>query len=132
MEQVRLWNRWLVKGEMVGSKTPSLALELKGRLRKGGIIVAPGVYDPISAVVAAKAGFEVLYLSGGALANSLGLPDLGMTTLSELVQAARSIVDGIKVPLIVDGLIRGEMQVGGLRVQFEIDLGRQVGKVISF
>jgi len=56
-----------------------------------------------SAVVAAKAGFEVLYLSGGALANSLGLPDLGMTTLSELVQAARSIVDGIKVPLIVDG-----------------------------
>jgi methylisocitrate lyase len=64
--------------------------------------VAPGVFSPISALIAAKAGFEALYFSGGGFANSLGLPDLGVTTMSELVQAVHYIVDRVKVPLIVD------------------------------
>src|SRR5271157_5973795 len=87
---------------MAADAPGSASSELRKRLNKDGIIVAPGVFNPISALIAAKAGFEALYFSGGAFANSLGLPDLGMTTMSELVQAVHYIVDRVKLPMIVD------------------------------
>jgi methylisocitrate lyase len=87
---------------MVLGDAGNAAIVLRRRLSKSGIIVAPGVFSPISALIAAKVGFEALYFSGGGLANSLGLPDLGMTTMSEVVQAVHYIADRVKSPLIVD------------------------------
>jgi methylisocitrate lyase len=65
-------------------------------------VIAPGVFNPISAQLAEKAGFSCIYFSGGGYANLLGLPDLGVTTLSEVSGAARSITSLVELPLIVD------------------------------
>jgi len=79
--------------------TPSV---LRRMLAEDGIVVAPGVFNTITALLAQKTGFKALYFSGGAFANSMGLPDLGVFTLSELVGAVRQITPLIKIPLIVD------------------------------
>jgi methylisocitrate lyase len=66
-------------------------------------IAVPGVFDPAVALLAREAGFECLYLSGAAFANSLGLPDLGLTTLTEVAEAAARITAVVpSLPLIVD------------------------------
>ena len=66
-------------------------------------IAAPGVFNPAVALLAEEAGFECLYFSGAAFANSLGLPDLGVTTLSEVAEAAGRISAAVpSLPLIVD------------------------------
>ncbi|HXW94403.1 MAG TPA: methylisocitrate lyase [Nitrososphaerales archaeon] len=67
-----------------------------------GILVAPGVFSPSVAKLADKAGFGVLYFSGAGFSNLLALPDLGMTTLTEVAQATRQITSQVSVPLIVD------------------------------
>ncbi len=66
------------------------------------IVVAPGVFSPAVAKLAEKAGFNALYFSGAGFSSLLALPDLGITTLSEVSQAARQIAAQVKVPLIVD------------------------------
>jgi methylisocitrate lyase len=66
------------------------------------ILVAPGVFSPAVAKLAEKAGFEALYFSGAGFSNNLALPDLGMTTLTEVSAAARQVTSQVRVPLIVD------------------------------
>jgi methylisocitrate lyase len=66
------------------------------------MVVAPGVFSPAVAKIAEKAGFEAVYLSGAGYSNLLALPDLGMTTLTEVARATREISSQIGVPLIVD------------------------------
>ena len=66
------------------------------------IVVAPGVFSPAVAKLAEKSGFRALYFSGAAFSNLLALPDLGITTLSEVAQAARQITSRVTVPLVVD------------------------------
>ena len=68
----------------------------------GRIVVAPGVFSPSVAKLAEKAGFRALYFSGAGFSNLLALPDLGMTTLTEVSTASRQITSQVKVPLIVD------------------------------
>ncbi len=65
-------------------------------------MVAPGVFSPIVAMLAEKTGFDLLYFSGGGFSNLQGMPDLGVTTLSELSEATRRITAVTKLPLIVD------------------------------
>jgi methylisocitrate lyase len=65
-------------------------------------ILAPGVFSPIVAMLAEKSGFDVLYFSGGGFSNLQGMPDLGVTTLSEVSEATRRITAVTKLPLIVD------------------------------
>ncbi|HEV2390377.1 MAG TPA: methylisocitrate lyase [Nitrososphaerales archaeon] len=66
-------------------------------------IAIPGVFNPAVALLAEEAGFECLYFSGAALANSMGLPDLGVTTLSEVAEAAGRVSAAVpSLPLIVD------------------------------
>ncbi|MDG7011067.1 MAG: methylisocitrate lyase [Nitrososphaerota archaeon] len=67
-----------------------------------GIVVAPGVFSPSVAKLAQKAGFKALYFSGAGFSNLLALPDLGITTLSEVAQATRQITSQVHTPLIVD------------------------------
>ena len=72
-------------------------------LYKKQFLIIPGSHDTISALLAKKVGFEVIYLSGGALSSSLGLPDIGIMTMEELVNRTRQIVSITNLPLIVDG-----------------------------
>lgn len=66
------------------------------------IVVAPGVFSPAVAKMAEKVGFKALYFSGAGFSNLLALPDLGMTTLTEVARAARQVTSQVKVPLVVD------------------------------
>jgi methylisocitrate lyase len=68
-----------------------------------GIVRMPGAHDPLAALLAARAGFEALYLSGGGLTASLALPDLGVLELSELTFFTRAICRAVDLPLVVDG-----------------------------
>ncbi|AKA47743.1 methylisocitrate lyase [uncultured archaeon] len=72
------------------------------RLISKGAVVAPGAYNGVSALIAQQAGFEALYMSGSGVAGNMGLPDLSMTTLTEVVEDARRIVSVSRLPLIVD------------------------------
>lgn len=71
-------------------------------LIKKDIVAAPGAYNGISALIAQKAGFKALYMSGSGVAGNMGLPDLSFTTLTEVVEDARRIVSVSSLPLIVD------------------------------
>lgn len=68
-----------------------------------GILRLPGAHDPLAALLARKAGFQALYVSGAALSASLALPDLGVLTLPELVASVRAIHRASGLPLLVDG-----------------------------
>ena len=76
------------------------------KLRKifasGRIAVAPGAYDGLSARLVAQAGFPAVYASGGAIARSAGVPDLGLISMSAIVDRLASMVDVIDVPVIAD------------------------------
>jgi methylisocitrate lyase len=64
--------------------------------------VVPGVFNPFTALLAEKVGFKVVYLSGGALTSSFGLPDIGLISLEELVYMVKKIREVTSIPMIVD------------------------------
>lgn len=66
------------------------------------IVVAPGVFNPAVARLAEKAGFRAAYFSGAGFSNQMALPDLGVTTLTEIARATREIVSRVSLPLVVD------------------------------
>lgn len=77
---------------------------LRARLDRRPILVAPGVVDPLTAQLAVNAGFEALYLTGAGIAYTrLGMPDIGLTTMTEVTEVIARIADKVDVPLIVDG-----------------------------
>ena len=79
------------------------AAELRRLLAQGEFILAPGIYDGISARVADGMGFPALYMTGyGATASMLGLPDAGLATYSDMVGRAEMICSVVKTPLIAD------------------------------
>ena len=79
------------------------ARALREKLAKGEFILAPGIYDGISARVADRMGFPALYMTGyGATASMLGLPDAGLATYSDMVGRAEMICSVIDTPLIAD------------------------------
>src|SRR5258707_7330953 len=76
---------------------------LRSRLAQKPIVVAPGVYDAFTALVATQAGFETLYVSGAAIAYTrLGRPDIGLVSMSEVADAITLIRDRVGAHLIVD------------------------------
>jgi 2-methylisocitrate lyase-like PEP mutase family enzyme len=78
-------------------------MSLKERLSRDGIVLAPGVYDPLTALIACEAGFEALYLSGAAIAYTrFGRPDIGLVTMSEVADTIALVRDRVQTPLIVD------------------------------
>lgn len=78
-------------------------MSLKSRLSRKEILVAPGVYDGLTASLAESAGFEALYLSGAAVAYTrLGRPDIGLTTSSEMADTMTLIADRTSLPVIID------------------------------
>ena len=81
-----------------------MAMTSVGRiLDSQGFLLAPGVYDALSAKVARRAGFEALFISGYSVAASqLGEPDIGLLTQTEIIEAARRVCRVVDCPVIVD------------------------------
>ncbi len=76
---------------------------LRARLSRPPILIAPGVYDPLTALIAERAGFEALYVSGAAIAyTKLGRPDIGLVSMSEVVETVGLIRDRVGAHLVVD------------------------------
>src|SRR5258706_3256551 len=80
-----------------------MAGELRSLLAKKDFIVAPGVFEMLSAKIADGLGFKALYMTGyGISASHLGLADAGLVTYRDMVERARTIAQGTKTPLIAD------------------------------
>jgi 2-methylisocitrate lyase-like PEP mutase family enzyme len=76
---------------------------LAQRLQQPSALLAPGIYDALTALIAEQAGFEALYLSGASIAYTrLGRSDIGLTTASEVANTLANITDRVGVPVIVD------------------------------
>jgi 2-methylisocitrate lyase-like PEP mutase family enzyme len=76
---------------------------LRARLARPPILIAPGVYDPLTALIAEQAGFEALYVSGAAIAYTrLGRPDIGLVSMDEVAAIVTLIRDRVAVHLVVD------------------------------
>ena len=76
---------------------------IRRALAQHGQLVMPGVYDALSAKIAGRSGFEVIFITGYSLsATLLGEPDFGLLTQSEVVDAARRICSVVDTPVIVD------------------------------
>lgn len=75
---------------------------LRRLLAQDRLLVAPGVYDGLSARIAEQAGFEVLYVSGGAVARSMGVPDVGLVSLAETARRLEEIREVTSLPLVAD------------------------------
>ena len=89
-----------------GQSWPS-ALErralLRSRLSKGSLVIAPGVFEMISAKIADKLGFDALYMTGyGTVASYLGLPDAGLASYADMVTRVQQFTSGTKTPMICD------------------------------
>jgi 2,3-dimethylmalate lyase len=105
---------------------------LRARLAQGKFIVAPGVYDLVSARIADRMNFDALYMTGyGVAASYLGLPDAGLATFTDMLDRVRRIAEGASTPLIADadtgygGLlnvrhtVRGYESAGANAIQLE-------------
>ena len=106
--------------------------DLRARLRAKELLVAPGVFDGISARIADQMGFEALYMTGyGTVASHLGMPDAGIATYSDMVGRVGVIASGTTTSLIADGdtgyggllnvqyTVRGYEAAGAVAIQLE-------------
>ena len=76
---------------------------LRELLDSGEMLLAPGCYDALGARLVEEAGFAAVYITGfGSAASRLGMPDVGLLTLSEMVDNARRIVQAVEIPVIAD------------------------------
>lgn len=81
-------------------------MKLTSQLRKmiagKQLMLAPGVYDGLSALLGKRAGFQVLYASGGAISRSAGFPDMGLLSFTEVLHTMIQIVNASRLPVIAD------------------------------
>ena len=105
---------------------------LKQRLRHDKVLLAPGIYDALTALVAQQSGFEALYLSGASIAYTrLGRSDIGLTTFTEVQDTLARITERVDTPVIVDAdtgfgnalnvqrTVRGFERAGAAMIQLE-------------
>ncbi|OED42022.1 carboxyvinyl-carboxyphosphonate phosphorylmutase [Chromatiales bacterium (ex Bugula neritina AB1)] len=105
---------------------------LKEKLGAGELLVLPGVFELISATLAAQHNFPGLYLTGnGTVASSLGLPDVGLASYTEMLVRVEAIAQRVSLPLIADGdtgyggllnvdrTVRGYERAGAAGIQLE-------------
>ncbi len=107
-------------------------MTLKHRLGQPAPLLAPGIYDALSALIAEQAGFEALYLSGASIAYTrLGRSDVGLTTFTEVQDTLAHITERVRTPVIVDAdtgfgnalnvqrTVRGFERAGAAMIQLE-------------
>src|SRR5690242_21319450 len=78
------------------------ASRFRALLHRGGLVVAPGAYDCITAKLIEQAGFSAVYMTGAGTAAMLGYPDFGLVTMSEMAENAGRIAAAVGVPVIAD------------------------------
>ena len=78
------------------------ARALREELRRPSIVLVPGVFNALTALMAQNLGFKAVYVSGAAVTASMALPDLGLITMDEMVRTVKYIVDAVNIPVIVD------------------------------
>ncbi len=78
------------------------ARRLRALLARPQMLIAPGAYDCITARMIEQAGFDAVYMTGAGTAATLGFPDYGLTTMTEMAGNAGRIADAVKVPVIAD------------------------------
>ena len=75
---------------------------LNDKLKSNKILRVPGAYNPLTAKVIEEIGYEAVYVSGGVMANDLGYPDIGLTTLKDVSYRSNQIARVTNLPTIVD------------------------------
>jgi 2-methylisocitrate lyase-like PEP mutase family enzyme len=111
--------RALERGPNMANNAYHPGRALRTALAKPGLITAPGVYDMISAKIADELGFDALYMTGYGVSASLGLPDAGLASYTEMVSRVAQICQGTSTPVICDadtgfgGLLNVERTVKG-------------------
>src|ERR1044071_7797099 len=78
------------------------AARFRELMRRNGMVVAPGAYDCITARLIERAGYDTVYMTGAGTAATLGYPDFGLVTMTEMVDNARRIATSVGVPVIAD------------------------------
>ena len=76
--------------------------DLKALLKSGEAVPVPGVTDPLTSIIADRMGFKCLYFSGAAFSASLGIPDIGLFSIDQLIDSVKWITRSTNLPLIVD------------------------------
>jgi methylisocitrate lyase len=76
--------------------------DFRAALKSGKLLRFPGAFSPLVSMLIERQGFEGIYISGAVLANDLGLPDVGLTTLTEVSQRGRVIARAAELPAIID------------------------------
>ena len=76
--------------------------KLRELFSKDELYVAPGVYNGLSAKLVEQASFPIVYASGGAIARSIGVPDMGLISFTQIVDILTQIVDVVSIPVIAD------------------------------
>jgi len=76
--------------------------DFRAALKSGKLLRFPGAFSPLVSMLIERQGFEGVYISGAVLANDLGLPDVGLTTLTEVSQRGRAIARATALPAIID------------------------------
>jgi methylisocitrate lyase len=121
---------------LVADTLPSEPAGLRFRklVERPGILQLPGAYNGLSGLQAKAAGFEGLYLSGAAMSASMGLPDLGITTIDDVCFFVRQTARATQLPILVDGdtgfgealnvmnMVRAFEDAGAAAVQIEDQL----------
>ena len=121
---------------LVASELPSepAGRRFRALVERGGILRLPGAHNGMAALQAKAAGFEALYLSGAAMSASMGLPDLGVITIEDVLFFVRQIVRASGLPVLVDGdtgygealnvmhMVRAFEEAGAAAVQIEDQL----------
>ncbi|MBL6599649.1 MAG: isocitrate lyase/PEP mutase family protein, partial [Alphaproteobacteria bacterium] len=105
---------------------------VKDLFRPGELIVAPGIFDGISARMADPHGFDMLYMTGyGTVASHLGVPDAGIASYTDMVGRVQVMADVVTTPFIADGdtgyggllnvqhTVRGYEKAGAAGIQIE-------------
>lgn len=111
---------------MLFQNTPAAEkrIAFRAALASGKLLRFPGAFSPLVAMLIEQQGFDGVYISGAVLANDLGFPDIGLTTLSEVSQRGRQIARVTKLPSLIDidtGF--GEPMNAARTVQELIELG---------
>lgn len=76
--------------------------KLRARLQAPGILIAPGAFDALSGRIVERAGFDAAFFTGGGLSRSSGFPEIGLVTMTEVLDRVGRMVESMSIPLIVD------------------------------
>jgi 2-methylisocitrate lyase-like PEP mutase family enzyme len=96
-------------------------------LKRDGMVVAPGAYDGITAKLIEQAGFAAVYMTGAGTAATLGYPDFGLVTMSEMVANAGRIAAAVDVPVIADADTGYGNELNVFRTVREFEASRVAG-----